>query len=111
MEQGTSVHSSQPVHHFLLQHVYVSIIFNWGLSKTSAALFTFFLSSMLHELVMIIASGKLRGYLFFMQMSQYPLILLAQTPLIKNNRSLGNLLFWVGLMIGFPMLNIAYLVY
>lgn len=87
------------------------MIFNWGLSKHTASLVTFFLSSVLHELVMIIVSGKLRGYLFFAQMSQYPLILLAQTPLIKNNRSLGNLIFWVGLMIGFPLLNIAYLVY
>lgn len=102
---------TQPVHHFLLQHVYVTLIFNLGISKHAASLLTFFLSSVLHEVVMIIVSGKVRGYLFFAQMSQYPLILLAQTPFIKNNRSLGNLIFWVGLMIGFPLLNVAYLVY
>lgn len=60
---------------------------------------------------MIIVSGKVRGYLFMAQMSQYPLIMLAQTKFIKTHRSLGNLLFWIGLMIGFPLLNIAYLVF
>ncbi|WFC96596.1 sterol O-acyltransferase [Malassezia brasiliensis] len=102
---------NRPVHHFLLQHVYVTLIFSWGVSKRHAALVTFFFSSVLHEIVMIIVSGKVRGYLFMAQMSQYPLILLAQTKFIKTHRSLGNLLFWVGLMIGFPLLNIAYLVY
>ncbi|KAI3623186.1 ARE2 [Malassezia furfur] len=100
-----------PVHHFLLEHVYVTLIFNWGASKRHAALLTFFFSSILHEIVMIIVSGKVRGYLFMAQMSQYPLILLAQTKFIKNNPTLGNLLFWIGMMIGFPLLNIAYLVF
>lgn len=102
---------TQPVHHFLLEHVYVTLIFNWGASKRHAALLTFFFSSILHEIVMIIVSGKVRGYLFMAQMSQYPLILLAQTKFIKNNPTLGNLLFWIGMMIGFPLLNIAYLVF
>lgn len=99
------------MHHFLLQHVYASLISNWGISKQAASLITFLISSVLHELVMITVSGKLRGYLFLAQMSQYPLVLLAQSPMIKNNHTLGNLLFWIGLLIGFPLLNVAYLVY
>ncbi|WFD05575.1 sterol O-acyltransferase [Malassezia vespertilionis] len=102
---------NRPVHNFLLQHVYVSLIFSMGVSKTTAAISTFLFSSVLHELVMILVSGKLRGYLFFAQMSQYPLILMARTKFIENNRTLGNLIFWIGLLIGFPLLNIAYLVY
>lgn len=39
---------------------------------------TFLLSSLLHELVMAIVSGKLRGYLFAMQMAQIPLMALGQ---------------------------------
>jgi sterol O-acyltransferase len=39
---------------------------------------TFLLSSLLHELVMAIVSGKIRGYLFAMQMAQIPLIALGQ---------------------------------
>ncbi|WFD23285.1 hypothetical protein MEQU1_001974 [Malassezia equina] len=49
---------NRPVHHFLLQHVYVSLIFQVGLSKSTASLFTFLLSSVFHELVMIVVSGK-----------------------------------------------------
>lgn len=72
---------------------------------------TFLLSSLLHELVMAIVSGKIRGYLFAMQMAQIPLMALAQVPLVKRNETLGNFIFWTGLMIGFPMLNIAYITY
>jgi len=68
----------QPVHHFLLQHVYVSLIFQAGLNKSTASLLTFLLSSFFHEYVMIVVSGKVRGYLFMMQMSQYPLILMGR---------------------------------
>lgn len=102
---------NKPVHHFLLQHVYASLITSWGLSKQASMLLTLFLSSILHEIVMIIVSGKLRGYLFFMQMMQFPLVFLAQIPFIKNDPALGNLIFWLGLLVGFPLLNIAYLVY
>lgn len=102
---------NRPVHHFLVQHVYIPSILSLGLSKKTAMFCTFFISSIFHELVMIIVTGKVRGYLFLMQMSQIPLIMLAKLPVIRENADLGNFIFWLGLMIGFPMLNIAYLVY
>ena len=102
---------NKPVHHFLLQHVYVDSIYSLGLSKHTALFFTFFFSSLLHELVMAIATGKLRGYLFMMQMSQLPLMMLAQLPVIRQNEALANLIFWIGIIIGPPMLNIGYLVF
>lgn len=89
---------NKPVHNFLLRHVYASSI-SAGASKTVAMFTTFLLSSLLHELVMAIVTGKIRGYLFAMQMAQLPLIALHSLPLIKNNRALGNLLFWIGLMV------------
>lgn len=99
------------MHSFLLKHVYASSITSWGFSKTSAMFVTFLLSSFLHELVMAIVSGKIRGYLFAAQMAQLPLILVSRIPLIRDNETLGNLIFWIGLMAGFPLLNIGYLVY
>ena len=57
----------QPVHSFLLRHVYAHSI-TAGASKKVAMLYTFLLSSLLHELVMAIVSGKIRGYLFALQM-------------------------------------------
>lgn len=102
---------NKPVHSFLLKHVYASSIADLGLGKTGAMLLTFLLSAFLHELVMAIVSGKIRGYLFFAQMSQMPLILLSKAPFIRDNETLGNLVFWIGLMAGFPLLNIGYLIY
>ena len=102
---------NRPVHHFLLQHVYVSLIFRAGMSKSSASVFTFLLSSVFHEIVMIIVSGKIRGYLFAMQMSQIPLIIMARLEFIRSRPALANCLFWMGMVIGLPMLNILYLMF
>ncbi|EPQ27077.1 uncharacterized protein PFL1_05361 [Pseudozyma flocculosa PF-1] len=102
---------NKPVHSFLLRHVYASTIAAWGLSRTSAMFVTFLFSSLVHELVMAIVSGKIRLYLFSAQMSQLPLILVSQIPFVKRNEALGNMIFWIGLMMGFPLLNIGYLVY
>lgn len=60
-----------------VSHVYASSI-TAGASRTGAMFVTFLLSSLLHELVMAIVSGKIRGYLFAMQMAQIPLIALGQ---------------------------------
>ncbi|CBQ70133.1 related to acyl-CoA sterol acyltransferase [Sporisorium reilianum SRZ2] len=102
---------NKPVHSFLLRHVYASTIAAWGVSRSMAMFLTFLLSSLVHELVMAIVSGKIRFYLFAAQMVQLPLIVLSQVPLIRRNETLGNMIFWVGLMAGFPLLNIGYLVY
>ena len=83
---------NKPVHSFLLKHVYASSIAGWGISRKLAMFLTFLLSSLLHELVMAIVSGKVRGYLFLMQMAQLPLIVLGQvsrTPKEKENPRKG----------------------
>ncbi|CCU97646.1 unnamed protein product [Malassezia sympodialis ATCC 42132] len=81
------------------------------MTKSTASLLTFLLSSVFHEIVMIVVSGKVRGYLFMMQMTQYPLILMGRTKFIRQRPVLGNFLFWLGMMIGFPALNILYLMF
>ncbi|GBC48640.2 sterol O-acyltransferase [Rhizophagus irregularis DAOM 181602=DAOM 197198] len=71
---------NKPVHHFLLRHVYQSSIESYKLSKRDATFMTFFLSSLIHELVMVVVSKKIRMYLFFLQMFQLPLIWLSKLP-------------------------------
>lgn len=44
-------------------------------------------------------------------MSQIPLIFVGRLPIIKRNKVLGNVFFWVGLMAGFPLLCVAYCAY
>ncbi|EJD47986.1 MBOAT-domain-containing protein [Auricularia subglabra TFB-10046 SS5] len=102
---------NRPVHSFLLRHVYASTMAEYKLSKHSATLITFLLSACVHELVMAIVTKKIRMYLFAMQMAQIPLIAIGRIPAIKRNKILGNIVFWIGLYAGFPLLCVAYCTY
>ncbi|KXN87421.1 putative sterol O-acyltransferase 1 [Leucoagaricus sp. SymC.cos] len=102
---------NKPVHGFLLRHVYAPLIYSCGFSKTVAMLFTFFLSASAHELVMVVVTQKIRLYLLVMQLVQIPLILLSRHPIIKRNKLMGNVVFWLGLYAGFPLLCVAYVAY
>ncbi|KAF8603802.1 MBOAT-domain-containing protein [Ceratobasidium sp. AG-I] len=102
---------NKPVHAFLLRHVYQASLSSKKISKLSATFITFLLSALVHELVMAVVTKKIRAYLFVMQMSQIPLIFVGRLPIIRRNKVLGNVLFWIGLMAGFPMLCVAYCAY
>lgn len=52
-----------------------------------------------------------RMYLFLLQLVQIPLIAISRTPAIKRNKLVGNVVFWVGLYAGFPLLCVAYVAY
>ncbi|CAG8566759.1 4983_t:CDS:2, partial [Gigaspora rosea] len=97
---------NKPVHHFLLRHVYQYSIESYKLSRRDATFMTFFLSSLIHELVMVVVTKKIRMYLFFLQMFQLPLIALSKLPIIKEKKWLGNAFFWFGLFVGPPMLGV-----
>ncbi|TFK29702.1 sterol O-acyltransferase [Coprinopsis marcescibilis] len=100
---------NKPVHTFLLRHVYAaSILSSYRMSKISAMFFTFALSAAAHELVMVIVTRKIRMYLFMLQIIQIPLILIGRAPVIKRNKLMGNVVFWLGLYAGFPLLCVAY---
>ncbi|KAJ3543211.1 hypothetical protein NMY22_g3220 [Coprinellus aureogranulatus] len=100
---------NKPVHTFLLRHVYAAtILSSYRLSRTAAMLVTFALSAAAHELVMVIVTRKIRMYLFMMQIIQIPMILIGRLPAVKRNKTLGNIVFWLGLYAGFPLLCVAY---
>lgn len=102
---------NKPVHTFLLRHVYASSISQYKLSRNSAMFFTFLLSAAVHELVMAIVTKKIRMYLFTLQLAQIPLIAVGRMPVIKRNKLFGNIVFWLGLYAGFPLLCVAYCAY
>ncbi|KAJ7170500.1 MBOAT, membrane-bound O-acyltransferase family-domain-containing protein [Mycena crocata] len=102
---------NKPVHTFLLHHVYASTMASYQLSRTSAMFFTFLLSACVHELVMVVVTKKFRMYIFLLQLIQIPLIVVARLPAIKRNKLLGNVVFWLGLYAGFPLLCVAYVAY
>lgn len=41
-------------------------------------------------------------------MGQIPLIMIGRIPMIKKNKLAGNIVFWLGLLSGFPLLAIGY---
>ncbi|KAJ7813644.1 MBOAT, membrane-bound O-acyltransferase family-domain-containing protein [Mycena leptocephala] len=102
---------NKPVHTFLLHHVYASTMASYQLSRSSAMFVTFLLSACVHELVMVIVTKKLRMYLFLLQLIQIPLIMVSRLPIIKRNKLTGNIVFWLGLYCGFPLLCVAYVAY
>ncbi|KAI8916523.1 MBOAT, membrane-bound O-acyltransferase family-domain-containing protein [Powellomyces hirtus] len=99
---------NKPVHEFLLRHVYLESISQYKLSKHSATFLTFFLSSCLHELVMIVLAKKVRMYLFVLQMLQIPLILISRWSKLKRYPRFGNAFFWFSMYLGPPLLAVAY---
>ncbi|KAJ3042246.1 hypothetical protein HK097_002080 [Rhizophlyctis rosea] len=100
---------NKPVHEFLLRHVYLEGVTTYKLSRQNATFLTFFLSSCLHELVMIVIGKKFRLYLFLMQMFQIPLIFVTRfLATKKRHRTAGNAFFWFGMFLGPPLLGVAY---
>lgn len=49
-----------------------------------------------------------RMYLFMLQLIQIPMIAIGRIPAIKRNKLMGNIVFWLGLYAGFPLLCVAY---
>ena len=99
---------NKPVHNFLFRHVYLETVHVMGLHKNVARIFTFFLSSVFHELVFIVVYKEFKWYMFIIQMLQIPLIALQELPQIKRYPIAGNIFFWFGLYCGVPLLCISY---
>ncbi|CAK4033155.1 sterol o-acyltransferase like [Lecanosticta acicola] len=101
---------NRPVHNFLLRHVYNSSISTFHLSRTAATFVTFLLSALVHEMCMALMFKKVRGYLFWLQLLQMPLVALGRSKLMRGRVVLGNTIFWFGLFIGPAVLTSLYLV-
>ncbi|KAI2486385.1 O-acyltransferase [Pyrenophora tritici-repentis] len=101
---------NRPVHNFLLRHVYHSSISFFHLSKMQATFFTFFLSAVVHEILMFCLFKKIRGYLFVFQLLQLPLAAFSKTKFMRGRDTLGNILFWFGMFIGPSVITSLYLI-
>lgn len=92
-----------PVHNFLRRHVYsASLPYMPRLWSTAL---TFFISALLHELIMGCITKKLRGYGFFAMMLQGPIVMLQRSPLLKGKKLLNVCILY--LVLTNLMLNIA----
>ncbi|CAI4056746.1 sterol acyltransferase SKDI_03G1140 [Saccharomyces kudriavzevii IFO 1802] len=98
-----------PVHKFLLRHVYHSSMSALHLSKSSATLFTFFLSAVFHEMAMFAIFRRVRGYLFLFQLSQFVWTALSNTKFLRARPQLSNVVFSFGVCSGPSIIMTLYL--
>jgi len=99
---------NKPVHEFLFRHVYLDALHHLHFSKDKASMFTFLVSSILHELVIGIVTRKFRMYFFLLQMSQIPLIQMSRHPWLRGKKVAGNVFFWASMFLGPPLLGVLY---
>lgn len=96
---------NRPVHEFLLRHVYYQSLNRFNLSKSGASTATFFFSALLHELIMATCFKVIRFWMFGLMMLQIPLIKIGHH---HEGTDAGNCIFWIGMMLGIPLLSVAY---
>ena len=99
---------NKPVHEFLLRHIYLESIRTYKFSKRDATLLTFFMSSCLHELVLVVVGRKIRMWFFAFQMFQLPLIFISNFPVVKQQKTMGNIVFWMAMLFGPPFITTLY---
>lgn len=98
-----------PVHYWLIRHLYFPVIRS-GVSKNMAMLSVFFLSAVLHELLISVPFHMIRPWSFLGMMGQVPLVAITKRLEKKfPGSSIGNIIFWVSFcMVGQPSAIIFY---
>eukprot|EP00375_Theileria_parva_P003093 XP_765774.1 diacylglycerol O-acyltransferase [Theileria parva strain Muguga] len=83
-----------PIHQFLIRHISKPLT-NLGLPRGLINIVVFVISAALHEYLISVPLGLgWTGYVFWAMMGQIPLLLFTDMDVIKNNKTLGNVLFW-----------------
>jgi len=93
-----------PVHGWMVAHVYLPLT-NRGWRKSSASLLIFFISAVLHELVVSIPFWNFKLLAFGGMMAQ--VLLIEVTKPFKGTQT-GNVIFWLTIMLGQPMIVLLY---
>lgn len=100
---------NMPVHYWLVRHVYFPAI-RVGLSKKGATFVVFFLSAVMHEVLISVPCHMVRVWSFLAMMGQIPLIILTKKIDKKiPGSSIGNIIFWISFcLVGQPMALLLY---
>ena len=93
-----------PVHNWLMRHVYKPLL-RRGVSRPSAVLIIFFISSFFHEYLVSVPARSLKLWAFMSMMIQAPLVLLGQK---LKGKTAGNIFFWVSILVGQPVVLLLY---
>lgn len=86
-----------PTHRWLVKMIYLPLT-NRGFSRALGAFMVFFVSALLHELVISLPFRQFKLYAFGAMMVQWPLCFI--TDRYTRGKTIGNLLFWASFMFG-----------
>jgi len=100
---------NMPVHYWLIRHVYFPCI-RRGVAKNLAVIFVFFISGVLHEIIISIPFHLSGVWSFLGMMSQVPLVFITKYLDKKfPGSSIGNVIFWISFcIVGQPMAVLLY---
>ncbi|KAJ1924567.1 hypothetical protein IWQ60_005123 [Tieghemiomyces parasiticus] len=101
---------NQPVHFFFKRHVYLPCL-RAGLPPFGAMVLIFFISALLHEVLVAIPTHNLSGHAFWGIFFQVPLVLFTDLVAqhLGKDSSVGNIFFWISFCIlGQPFLIVRY---
>jgi len=99
-----------PVHYWVVRHVYFPVM-RMGFGKNIATFWVFFVSAVLHELVISVPFKMVRLYAFLGMMGQIPLIFFTKSlgKKMGEDSQVGNYFFWLAFCIfGQPMAIMMY---
>lgn len=97
---------NRPVHEWLLKHCYIAAQ-NAGLKASQAQYLTFGVSILVHEIVINGMFGFISPWLLLFSCFQFPLMSIMRASVFKGKR-LGNFVFWIGLILGVPLISVLY---
>ena len=92
-----------PVHNFLRRHVYSTSL--PYMPRGAATALTFFVSAILHELIMGCITKKLRGYGFVAMMLQIPIVAFQRSRWMRGKSLLNNVCFWCSMILGLALVS------
>jgi hypothetical protein len=100
---------NQPVYQFFGRHIF-SVLVELNISTNFAKFFVFFISAVLHEVLIAIPMQIIAFHAFFGMLFQVPLVILTTSLHQRhNNPIIGNVIFWVSFVIlGQPSLILIY---
>ena len=98
-----------PVHYWLVRHLYFPCI-RRGAPKAVAMFIVFFLSAVLHEVLISVPFHMIRPWSFLGMMGQVPLVIITKYfDKLYPGSSAGNLIFWLSFcIIGQPSAILMY---
>eukprot|EP00824_Muranothrix_gubernata_P023837 TRINITY_DN6647_c0_g1_i1.p1 TRINITY_DN6647_c0_g1~~TRINITY_DN6647_c0_g1_i1.p1 ORF type:complete len:503 (-),score=78.60 TRINITY_DN6647_c0_g1_i1:148-1548(-) len=101
---------NRPVHKWLSRHLYQEHSIRTGRFSQVVSLCSVYLfSALMHEFILAISFGVFRFWTLAMMILQSVIIFLSHLPILRSMpQDVQNILFWMGLFIGWPLLNILY---